>query len=197
MSVGTSPSESKPLLALDAGVTTGFAWFDPPQLLRGEGPISGVQSLSTLPLAIDYWSALGDCNVVIEPCDPRGKEPAKLRRQLKEVMALLREAFPHAREVTAAMWKPVTGTRKLIRPTTSGTQHERDAIRIGMWALETTYFGDITWLNDITGRKVHDQHEYFTPERAVPLFAELLTKGYAVELTKVSSYGVTMRARSR
>lgn len=129
------------ILALDIGITTGYA-----VLFEGRKGMDAVEEHGTI-----YADVFGlvlpqliqdnePDQIVIE--DPLLTFRGVLADALRSVDAVARSVCPRAVHVTPAQWKPTPWGK---HPLPSGlTAHERDAIRLGLWfrqSLETRLQG--------------------------------------------------------
>jgi hypothetical protein len=123
------------LLVLDVGVTTGYALF----LYREDTDSWFMEESGDVELEHLYgWLVMQDVRnpgmeVVVEL--PGGKTRGTLARKLREAEAAVREVFPHATHITPSMWKSSPAARLKAD---GGSQHQRDAIRIGLWFLTSS-----------------------------------------------------------
>jgi hypothetical protein len=119
------------LLALDLGVTTGYAVFTKDAALIDHGTISDdfiVRELNRLLTTFLISRTVAEMPLLIG----RGQ----LQKRLEKVIAAPRSIFRAAlTEVDPASWKQ-TPYYKATVPR-GLTQHERDAIRLGMWYMQT------------------------------------------------------------
>lgn len=132
----------KKLLALDLGITTGFAVYEVPTgSLLEYGVIDYPEFETRLKELRDRW--IVSYSVAEVPVIMRGA----LGNQLAEVVAITsRELMRQVDLVDPASWKQ-TPYRKLNPPPGKLTPHERDAIRLGAWYHATRLQGSLAVSN--------------------------------------------------
>lgn len=127
----TAPART--LLTIDAGVTSGWAYWGP---LDGEVPQSGdiryegddsAFMHALFELQVIFTGSKPD-HVVMELTKPHY---GKLGEQLQHIQRLWLVAFPGLDTIQPWQWKISHSRAKL--PKRCHSQHERDAIRMGMW----------------------------------------------------------------
>lgn len=128
------------VLALDLGVTTGWACLSEPapEVARvgNSGILTYEQYTAQLPMLLETWDL---SHIVIE--NPLLIARGQLRSQLENVVAWTMSAIGEIPRtvILASDWKGTKYAKmKLPRGLTS---HERDAIRLGTWFIETRLQG--------------------------------------------------------
>ncbi len=115
------------LLSLDVGLTTGWAQFYDGKLIA-----NGAATLIQLePILFElrlYWQF---DHVVVEP--PLLVYRGDLADNLKKAMKVVESIFPKIDRIQPSDWKGTPASKtKLAKGL---TQHERDAIRMGLWFI--------------------------------------------------------------
>lgn len=120
------------LLALDPGITTGYAFFDDFRLLESGNLL--VEDLDTSILVT--FQSIENLDVVIERIPSPSLSPLSIR--LAEVVAKLLTMFPNAVYVKPGNWKPNKAVHQVTFPIETfpdPSPHQRDAFHIGVYAL--------------------------------------------------------------
>jgi len=115
------------LLTLDVGLTTGYALFWENGVSEEHGEILLEDLLNRLVDIKLNWE-ITKC-VVETPVIIRGQ----LGTQLQDAMGIVTKLFPNAHQIVAADWKQHPLSVAYVQSGTS--QHEKDALRIGIWWL--------------------------------------------------------------
>ena len=123
------------VLALDLGVTTGWAyvyrWKDGEVTMVSSGTIAYSQFQAQLAVVLDLFSEDEWGHVVIEK--PLLISRGQLRDQLENIIAWTMSSLGELprTEILASDWKPTKYAKKKVAR--GLTAHERDALRMGMW----------------------------------------------------------------
>lgn len=123
----------KPTLALDPGITTGYAYFEDDELkLSGNLLAEDLDDSILLELA-----EIEGLEVVIEdvPIPTR----SQLNFELQKIIGWLQQRFPNAVSVKPSWWKTNLYIRHRSLPASLGphpTQHQLDAFYIGIFYKE-------------------------------------------------------------
>jgi hypothetical protein len=123
------------LLTLDAGLQTGWAYFEG-DVLQDSGVIDFRTDEDFRELTKDLPQK--PTRVVMEVTKPH---IGRLYKRLRAIQNALIYKYPQCETIAPYQWKPSHDKKPL--PKKCKTQHERDAIRMGMWALTHPSHPDI------------------------------------------------------
>lgn len=132
-------------LALDPGLTTGWALVEDDGTWHGSGNLSHVTLAKQLDTIVRSSHGAGYWLTVVVEDQPRVGQMSRLGKDLRDVWetigAVVVETYElPIRVVTPGVWKPSREARLAVLPRKWNgrtlTPHQRDAMRMGIFAIE-------------------------------------------------------------
>lgn len=119
------------ILAVDPGITTGWAYIDASMVQHGiitiNTPANRFPQNHVHNALVSLRTKYVPQMIVIE------RMPLKLTPELRKIVEICSDVFSTHHQIAPGEWKPVTG--RLPLPFSPSTQHEKDAYRMGRYYL--------------------------------------------------------------